>query len=141
MYRFSPALALVDDPFLLGNMGKIQVVQNAPIERDPKTGFGRRSIFDSSADQVVEIRIPGEFSGNWHHHGKRTMYGYVVSGKATMEYGSKGMERAVLAAGDFFLIPPGLIHRDVNPNKEDALILIFNIGQGPATQEVSGPEA
>jgi quercetin dioxygenase-like cupin family protein len=127
-------------PFFFGIMDKIQVVQRAPMERDPKTGFGRRFVFDTNADQIVEISIPGGFSGGWHHHGKRTMYGYVVSGKATMEYGNKGIERAVLSAGDFFLIPPGLVHRDVNPHKEDAQILIFNIGQGPTTLEVSGPE-
>ena len=69
------------------------------------------------------------------------MYGYLVSGKANMEFGQKGMEKAVLSAGDFFLIPPGLIHRDVNPHNEDAVILIFNIGQGPTSQEVPGPEA
>ena len=122
-------------------MDKIHVIQGAPLERDPKGGISRRSIFDSPTDQIFQIRVTGGFTGGWHHHGKRTMYGYAVSGKFHMEYGKKGLEKAALSAGDFFQIPPGLIHRDVNPYKEDAIILIFNIGEGPGTQAVPGPEA
>ena len=120
-------------------MDKIQVVRDEPVKHE--ASISRRSIFETEADRVDEIRLSAGLIGNWHHHGKRTMYGYVVSGNVTMEYGRKGLDRAVLSKGDFFLIPPGLVHRDVNPNKEDALILIFNIGQGPTSQEVSGPEA
>jgi uncharacterized RmlC-like cupin family protein len=126
-------------PTLLKNMDKIQVVRDEPIQRG--AGISRRSIFEAEADHVDEIRLSGGFTGNWHHHGKRTMYGYVVSGNAVLEFGRKGMERAVISQGDFFLIPSEVVHRDVNPNNEDALILIFNIGQGPTSQEVSSPEA
>jgi uncharacterized RmlC-like cupin family protein len=121
-------------------MDKIQKVSGKQVERDSKTNIARRSIFDTETDHVDEIRLAAGLVGGWHHHARRTMYGYVVSGKASMEFGKKGMERVDLSQGDFFMIPPSLVHRDVNPNKEDAIILIFNIGQGPTTQEVSGPE-
>lgn len=65
------------------------------------------------------------------------MYGYVLTGKPNIEF---GQERAVLSPGDFFLIPPGLVHRDVNPDEEEARILVFSIGEGPASFETSGPD-
>ena len=122
-------------------MDKIQVVNPEQGGHKTKEGFNSRPIFESGTDHVGEIRISGGTTGGWHHHGKRTMYGYVVSGKANIEFGQKGQERAILSQGDFFLIPPGLVHRDVNPNREEAFILIFSIGPGPTSYEVSEPSS
>jgi uncharacterized RmlC-like cupin family protein len=122
-------------------MDKIQVVHHEQKGHETKRGFNSRPIFETDADHVGEIWISGGTIGDWHHHGKRTMYGYVVSGKANIEYGKNGSERAILSQGDFFQIPPGLVHRDVNPHQEEAFILIFNIGQGPTSCEVSGPNS
>ena len=120
-------------------MDKIQVVHPEHKGRVTKAGFNSRPVFETDTDHVGEVRISGGTTGGWHHHGKRTMYGYVVSGKVSIEFGQNGQERASLSPGDFFLIPPGLVHRDVNPNREEALILIFNIGEGPTSHEVPGP--
>jgi len=122
-------------------MDKIQVVHPEKKGHETKEGFNRRPIFETDSDHVVELWIGGGTTGGWHHHGKRTMYGYVVSGKANIEFGQNGQERAILSQGDFFLIPPGLVHRDVNPNREEAFILIFNLGEGPTSLEVSGPSS
>ena len=119
-------------------MDKIQVVR-AETKHEPKEGLTSRPIFEIDTDHVGEVRISGGFVGNWHHHGKRTMYGYVVSGKVDIEYGQNGKERASVSQGDFLLIPPGIVHRDVNPNREEAFLLIFNMGEGPNTVEVLGP--
>ena len=121
-------------------MSKITVVRKEPEGNSPKEGITSRPVFESETDHVGEIRISGGFTGGWHHHGKRTMYGYVISGKANIEYGPNGKEAAVLSQGDSFLIPPDLIHRDVNPNQEEARILIINIGSGPNSVQVQGPE-
>ncbi|HXQ91932.1 MAG TPA: cupin domain-containing protein [Nitrososphaerales archaeon] len=121
-------------------MDKIQVVHPEQKGQEIKKGFKSRLVFESDADHVGEIRISGGTIGGWHHHGKRNMYEYVVSGKTNIEFGKDGQERAILSQGDFFLIPPGLAHRDVNPHQEEAFILIFNIGQGPTSCEVSGPD-
>ena len=117
-------------------MSKIQVVHPEQAKHEAKTGINSRPIFVSETDRVADVRISGGTTGGWHHHGKNTMYGYLVSGKLTIEY---GQDRAPLAPGDFCLIPPELVHRDVNPNQEEAHILIFTFGEGPATIEVSGP--
>ena len=120
-------------------MSEIQVVHPEEKGHETREGFNSRPIFETDSNHVGEVRINGGTIGGWHHHGKRTMYGYVVSGKANIEFGQNGQDSAVLSQGDFFLIPPGLVHRDVNPNREEALLLIFSIGQGPSSYEASGP--
>ena len=65
----------------------------------------------------------------------------LCPGKRTLSSAENGQERAILSRGDFFLIPPELVHRDVNPNREEALVLIFSIGKGPTSYEVSGPSS
>jgi mannose-6-phosphate isomerase-like protein (cupin superfamily) len=122
-------------------MNKIEVIKSDDGKLEAsKEPFNSRSIFESETDRVTEIRLGGEFVGGWHHHGKRQMYGYVVSGKATIEFGKDGLENARLSQGDFFVIPAGLVHRDVNPDKDAAVIAIFNIGEGPTSVQVSGPD-
>lgn len=121
-------------------MNKIQVVPNGEKELQYSSGIGRRRVFESDSDQVIEIRATPGLMGGWHHHGTRTMYGYVASGKFAMDFNPEQKERVVLSKGDFFLIPPGLVHRDVNPSSEEAVVMIFNIGSGPATVEASGPK-
>ncbi len=120
-------------------MDEILVVHLERKEHEIKESFNWRGLFETETDHVGEIRLAGGFTGVWHHHGKRTMYGYVVSGKANIEFGQNGKERAILSQGDFFHIPPGLVHRDVNPNPGEAFILIFALGEGPSSFEVSGP--
>jgi quercetin dioxygenase-like cupin family protein len=121
-------------------MDRIEVVKAESKKQAAKEAFSHRPVFEMEKDRIGEIRIKGNTTGGWHHHAKRTMYGYVVSGKAEIEFGKDGKERAVLTAGDFFLIPPGLVHRDVNSDQDEAHILIFNIGEGLTSVEVSGPD-
>jgi quercetin dioxygenase-like cupin family protein len=121
-------------------MDKIHVVQSGEKDLQYSTGVGRRQVFESESGQVIEIRVTPGLTGGWHHHGKRTMYGFVVAGKFAMDFNPDQKERVVLSKGDFFLIPPELVHRDVNPNAEEATIMIFNIGPGPATIEAVGPK-
>jgi mannose-6-phosphate isomerase-like protein (cupin superfamily) len=122
-------------------MEKINVIRSEPGRPETsKELFSSRSIFESETDRITQIRLAGGFVGGWHHHGKRQMYGYVISGKAAIEFGKNGEEVASFSQGDFFVIPPGLVHRDVNPNKDDVIIAIFNVGAGPTSVQVSGPD-
>ncbi|MDA4130999.1 MAG: cupin domain-containing protein [Thaumarchaeota archaeon] len=120
-------------------MSTIQVVPRAKESRS-NAGVDYRPAFESETDQVGEVRVAAKSTGGWHHHGKRTLYGYVVSGRPVLEFGREGKEHVSLSAGDFFQVPPGLIHRDVNPNSEEAIIMIFNIGPGPASYDESEPQ-
>jgi quercetin dioxygenase-like cupin family protein len=52
-----------------------------------------------------------------------------------------GRESTEVEAGCFFHVPPGLIHRDVNPADEPQEIVLSLIGDGPLVVNVDGPEA
>jgi uncharacterized RmlC-like cupin family protein len=121
-------------------MARIEVVAREPERTPTPGGFGRWAVFETESVRVGETRIsPGAHSA-WHHHGQRTLYGFVVSGRLTLEFGSRGRESVRPSAGEFFRIPPGLVHRDVNPTGVEAVILNVTVGEGPATIDVPGPE-
>jgi len=102
-------------------------------------GFGRRRIFETDEVRVGETRIRAGARSPWHHHGRRTLYGYVISGELTLEFGPDGTERVIVSAGEFVRILPGVVHRDVNMADLEAVIANVVIGPGPATVDVEGP--
>jgi len=107
----------------------------------PAEGFGRRRVFETETVRVGETRVAPGASSPWHHHGTRTLYGFVAAGQLTLEFGPGGRDEACPSAGEFFRIPPGLIHRDVNHGRIEAAIVNVILGEGPATINVDGPEA
>jgi len=80
-------------------------------------------------------------ASGWHHHGARRLYGFLVSGRLRLEYGPRGTEDVELRSGDFFQIPPGLVHRDVNPDRERELVVVNTlVGKGTPVVNVPGPQ-
>lgn len=77
----------------------------------------------------------------WHHHGQRSLYGYVISGGGRFEFGPGGKEFAEVKAGDYFYVPANLIHREINKSEvEDYETVYVSTGPGPITVNVDGPE-
>lgn len=103
-------------------------------------GIIRKKAFESENVIFSQSQLlPGVVSG-WHHHGAHHLYGYIVSGRLQLEYGIEGEEKADLDAGDFFHVPPHLVHRDVNPNKDrDLFVVNILVGSGPAVINVNSP--
>lgn len=122
-------------------MARIEVVPRPAADGPMTDGFGRRPVFDSETIRVGETRVGPNVASHWHHHGKRTLYGYVVTGQLVLEFGPRGAESVRPSVGDFFRIPAGLVHRDVNPGPSEARIVNVIVGEGPSTVEVSGPDA
>lgn len=83
---------------------------------------------------------PETFSG-WHHHGEYDTYAYVLSGSVRIEFGPGGAEAVEASPGDFLHIPKRAIHREGNPRPEEAHVVLFRAGTGPALFNVDGPEA
>ncbi|WP_372592540.1 cupin domain-containing protein, partial [Guyparkeria sp.] len=77
----------------------------------------------------------------WHHHGENVACVYVMEGKLRIEWGPDERDSAELAAGDFYVIAPGAIHREANPGAEDHLLVGFAVGSGPKFFDVDGPAA
>jgi len=103
-------------------------------------GIIRKKAFESENAIVSRSQVaPGIVSG-WHHHGTHHLYGYIVSGELQIEYVAEGQEIADLNPGDFFHVPPHLVHRDINPNKNRKLLVVnILVGSGPAVVNVDSP--
>jgi uncharacterized RmlC-like cupin family protein len=103
-------------------------------------GIIRKKAFESENIIFSQSQVlPGVVSG-WHHHGTHHLYGYIVSGRLQLEYGIEGEKKADLNPGDFFHVPPNLVHRDINPNRDrDLLVVNTLVGTGPAVINVSSP--
>jgi quercetin dioxygenase-like cupin family protein len=103
-------------------------------------GIRRLLAFDVPGVLVAQSVIEPKAVSDWHHHGSRTLFGHLAQGALRFDYGPRGTQVARLLAGDYFRIPPGAIHRDVNPSDgERALVIAVLVGDGPPTVNVPGP--
>lgn len=123
-------------------MSKIEVVRKDELRAGQSTpGILREKAFEAEEVLVSRSTVAGAVVSDWHHHGHRHLYGFLISGHLQLEFGPKGKEAVVINPGDYFHIPPGIIHRDVNPDKlrrfQVAGILL---GKGLAVVNVRGPE-
>ena len=103
-------------------------------------GIIRKKAFESENAIISQSELaPGVFSG-WHHQGTRQLYGFIVSGRLQLEYFLRRREIADLNIGDFFHIPAGLVHRDLNPHKDRELVVVnILVGSGPSVINVEAP--
>lgn len=70
------------------------------------------------------------------------MYGFLVAGRIRLEYGPKGTRAVEVGPGDFFHVPPRLVHRDVNPDKKHELLVVnVLVGRGDPVVNVEGPRS
>lgn len=124
-------------------MPSIEVVRKTGLaEGRSSPGIFREKAFEGDGILVSRSTVGGGVVSAWHHHGERHLYGFIISGNMRLEFGPRGREAVELSPGDYFSIPAGLIHRDVNLSKERK-VLITNIlvGGGPVVVDVKGPEA
>jgi uncharacterized RmlC-like cupin family protein len=122
-------------------MSLIDIARSAELGAGYSTeGINRKKAFESENVIFSQSRLlPGVVSG-WHHHGTHHLYGYIVSGRLQLEYGSVGEKKADLNLGDFFHVPPNLVHRDINPNRDrDLFVVNILVGTGPAVINVDSP--
>ncbi len=124
-------------------MQRIEVVCGNKLKKGDSTqGIVRELAFESEEVLVSRSRVAGDVVSGWHHHGARNLYGFLVSGRLRLEYGRDGREAAQVGAGDFFHIPAGLVHRDLNPDKQQELIVVgILVGKGPPVINVQSPQA
>jgi uncharacterized RmlC-like cupin family protein len=122
-------------------MPRIDIARSGKLGAGYSTqGIIRKKAFESENAIVSQSQVAPEVVSGWHHHGTHHLYGYIVSGRLQLEYVLEGRETADLNPGDFFHVPPGLTHRDINPNKEQGLLVInILVGTGPAVVNVDSP--
>ncbi|MEJ7705069.1 MAG: cupin domain-containing protein [Geodermatophilaceae bacterium] len=82
---------------------------------------------------------PGAESG-WHHHDGFETTLYVVSGVMRMQFGPGGQQSADAGPGDFVHVPPGVVHREVNPTADRSSAVVVRAGSGTPVVNVDGPD-
>ncbi len=122
-------------------MSEIEVVRRSGLKGTaPTSQIVRERAFESENAVVTLSRVPGGGRTDWHHHGDREIYGYLVSGSLRLEFGLAGTKWVALLAGDFFHLPTGLIHRDVNPDLVlEGVVVNVSLGKGPTVVAVDRP--
>jgi uncharacterized RmlC-like cupin family protein len=123
-------------------MQRVEVARKAELKAGLSTpGILREKAFEMKDVLISRSTVAGGVVSDWHHHGERDLYGFLISGHLRLEFGSKGERAVELEPGDFFHIPPGLIHRDVNPSKKQKFqVAGILLGNGPAVVNVKGTE-
>jgi uncharacterized RmlC-like cupin family protein len=121
-------------------MPRIEVVHGPDLKKGETTpGILREKAFESSHVLVSRTRLDRGAVSGWHHHGTHDLYGFMVSGQLRLEYGPNGSEAAVVNPGDFFHVPPGVVHRDVNPDRAQGLVVVnILVGSGVPVVNVEG---
>jgi uncharacterized RmlC-like cupin family protein len=121
-------------------MARIEVVRGTDlIAGDATAGIRREKAFETDGVLVSRTRLDRGAVSGWHHHGTRDLYGFLVSGQLRLEYGPNGTEAAAVGPGDFFHIPPGLVHRDVNADRAQGLVVVsILVGSGVPVVNVEG---
>ena len=116
---------------------KIRTEELVPIESPPE--IHRRQAFAAPGLWAgLATTEPGLASG-WHHHDGHDTIIYGLSGRLIVEFG-RGEERVEAGAGDFLVIPSGLVHREITPGETPAEFVVVRAGgNGPPTIEVDGP--
>lgn len=97
-------------------------------------GMVRSQAFASDDTWTGTVVIPAKTASGWHHHGEHRSYLYVVRGTARFD-GADG-EQLVASPGDFVLIEPAEVHREVNPGDQESEVVLFRIGRGPVVVNV-----
>jgi len=122
-------------------MEGIKVIHaNDSKERDSTRGIVRDRAFDKEEIVIGQSRVGGGVESAWHHHGMRDVYGFIVSGRLRFDFGKGGKDSVEATTGDFFHIPVGLVHRDVNPDQQkEAVVVNVMLGKGPPVINVEGP--
>jgi len=128
-------------PGVLPSMKHIDVVRDEELcGFDSTNGIRRQKAFDRKGIVVARTQVPRSAASGWHHHGKRHLYAYLVAGQLRLEYGPGGTMVAETRRGDFFHIPPRLVHRDVNPSPdEDVVVVNVLVGEGENVFNVPAP--
>ena len=108
---------------------------------DSTSGIVRSNAFELGSVLMARSRVAAGVDSGWHHHGRRTLYGFLVSDRLRLETGPSAEDSVELNPGDSFRIPFGLVHRDVNPDRAEALVVVnVLVGDGVPLVNVEGPQ-
>jgi uncharacterized RmlC-like cupin family protein len=99
----------------------------------------RRSAIDEPTLWAGVSTVLTGASTGWHHHGSNTTVFYMLAGSLTVEHGDDPAESATAEAGDFVVVPAGVVHREVVLGDRDveAVVIRYGDGDGPLVVDVN----
>lgn len=105
-----------------------------PRERDANTaqtpGMQRvaaiaASTVNSTSIWMGEVVTEPGFASGAHHHGDVESAIYVLSGRYRFRWGDQLQHSAEGTAGDFILVPPNVVHQEINTSATEQLVFIL----------------
>lgn len=117
--------------FKLSREGATQISASNPVHR-------QELVTSPQAWMGVSHTMAGVAS-SWHHHSDNDTYGYVISGRLMLESGPGGKNSVEIGAGEAFHVARNVVHREVTPGNEPAVIFIVRVGTGESFVEVDRP--
>jgi uncharacterized RmlC-like cupin family protein len=105
----------------------------------PTPGMTREEAVATDRQWAGVARTEAGMSSGWHHHGDFESTIYVLSGVLRIGVGTGGADVLEAGPGDFLHVAPGAIHRESNPNEEEARIVVVRSGSGEPVFNVDGP--
>jgi quercetin dioxygenase-like cupin family protein len=149
MYRINAKVALAAVVGLAGGVlatltvGSFGLEPPAPIAvySGGETVLGQPLAYPAGTPKLTAsvVIVPPGTAGAWHVH-PVPLFGYILQGEVTLDYGSKGTK--VFKAGDALLEAQDWPHRPVNNGTEEVRILAVSLGaDGAANSEpAAGPQ-
>src|SRR5919106_6455740 len=89
-------------------------------EASPTPGMRREQAFADEGTWVGVARTEPSRVTGWHHHGEFDTFFYCISGRVRVEHGSSGREAVEAGPRGLRRLPPGGVHRGVNPADEES---------------------
>jgi uncharacterized RmlC-like cupin family protein len=71
------------------------------------------------------LQITGRAQIGWHHHGDRRLSGLCLEGTLRFYFGRGGRRTLPVKPANFVTVPPGIVHREVNPSSGPVRFLLF----------------
>ena len=100
----------------------------------------RREAFDHDGVWAGTVQTADGVVTGWHTHPGHDTYIYVVSGSRPSNPGRAGGPHQA-DAGDFILIPRGLIHREGTAEGSHGVeAVLVRVGEGEIVANVDGPD-
>ncbi len=116
----------------------VAVAPDALSAGEPTPGITRETAFAHERAVMMTARVEADVISGWHHHGDRQTFGYVVRGRVGFDFGPGGREHVDVARGGFFHVPARLVHREVNDEPSE-VVLVF-VGDGPVVVNLDAPD-
>ena len=116
----------------------------SPVSETGVPQLGAKIFFDREGRWVGwggRIRNNAGDTSSWHIHPASDTFVYIITGSITIEFGLKGEGRVNACAGDFFIIPAGIIHRELTSSDSHLDALVLRVGGEPEQIDVDDPDS